>query len=104
MESELKDVVEIADISLNSEISIIKKISDIAKDQGKIHKIILMIDLGELREGQIEELYTNIFVVKVYEKGKRVSRASFNFADILTGIVKISSINEDDDYFPWLSE
>jgi len=51
MESELEDVVEIADISLNSEISIIKKISDIAKDQDKIHKIILMIDLGELREG-----------------------------------------------------
>lgn len=56
------------------------------------------------REGQIEMLYTNIFVVKVYERGKRVSRASFNFADILTGIVKISSINEDEDYFPWLSE
>ncbi len=56
------------------------------------------------REGQIEKLYPNIFVVKVYEKGKRVSRASFNFADILTGIVKISSINKDKDYFPWLSE
>lgn len=51
MESELEEMVDLADISLNSEISIIKKISDIAKDKGKIHEIILMIDLGELREG-----------------------------------------------------
>lgn len=51
MESELEDIVEIADISLNSEINIIRRISEISKKKGKIHKIILMIDLGELREG-----------------------------------------------------
>lgn len=71
-------------------------------------KVIIRANKGRKviieREGQIEKLYPNIFVVKVYEKGKRVSRASFNFADILTGIVKISSINKDKDYFPWLSE
>ncbi len=51
MESELENVVEIADISLNSEINTIRSISEISKKRGKIHKIILMIDLGELREG-----------------------------------------------------
>ena len=53
MHSELKDVVEYADISLNSEIATIEKISDIAKKKNKEHKIILMIEMGDLREGVI---------------------------------------------------
>jgi len=56
------------------------------------------------REGEIEKLYPNIFVVKVIEKGDIVRRASYNFADILTRTVRLSTIDEDKDYFPWLSE
>jgi predicted amino acid racemase len=51
MKSEFEEVVDIADISLNSELKTIKELSDIAKYKNKLHKIILMIDLGELREG-----------------------------------------------------
>lgn len=49
--SEIEDVIKYADISLNSEIEVIKIINDIANKQNKIHEIILMIDLGDLREG-----------------------------------------------------
>ena len=39
------------DVSLQSELSIIAEISRIAERVGRIHDIILMIDLGDLREG-----------------------------------------------------
>lgn len=51
MQSELKDLVEVVDISLNSEIETIVSIDNVAKELGKVHKIILMIELGDLREG-----------------------------------------------------
>lgn len=49
--SELKEVIAFADISHNTELSIITKLSGIAFKQGVIHKIILMVELGDLREG-----------------------------------------------------
>lgn len=55
MESEVEEVVKYADISLNSEISTIKNLSEEAIRQGKVHDIILMIDLGDLREGVLKE-------------------------------------------------
>jgi predicted amino acid racemase len=48
---ETNDVVRYADLSLNSEIETIIALNDSAKVQKKIHKIILMIDIGDLREG-----------------------------------------------------
>ncbi len=44
-------IVKYADISMNTEFETIKLLSDEAKRQNKIHKIIIMIELGELREG-----------------------------------------------------
>jgi predicted amino acid racemase len=51
MISEADEVVRYADVSLNSELKTIKILNDKAEKQSKIHKIILMIDLGDLREG-----------------------------------------------------
>lgn len=51
MPSETEQVVRLADISLNSEISVIRLIAKHAVRHGKIHQIILMIELGDLREG-----------------------------------------------------
>ena len=51
MLSEVKDVIRLADISLNSEFEVIKALNDEARVQGKLHKVILMADLGDLREG-----------------------------------------------------
>jgi predicted amino acid racemase len=55
MHSEVEDVIKYADISFNSELSTIKKLNDEAKKQEKIHKILIMIDLGDLREGILPE-------------------------------------------------
>jgi len=45
------DVVRCADISLNSSIHTIVKLSDAAQMFNITHKIIIMIDVGDLREG-----------------------------------------------------
>lgn len=55
MESNVNDVVKYCDISLNSELDIVKKLSKVAKKMNKIHSIILMVDVGDLREGILVE-------------------------------------------------
>jgi predicted amino acid racemase len=49
--SEALDVVKYADISLNSELEVIKELDEKARCLFKKHRIILMFDLGDLREG-----------------------------------------------------
>ena len=51
MLSEVEDVVRLTDISLNSELVVIKALNEAAKRQNKVHQIILMADMGDLREG-----------------------------------------------------
>lgn len=51
MLSQIDEVLEYADISLNSEYKVIEALSNAAVKKGKIHDIILMVDLGDLREG-----------------------------------------------------
>ena len=48
---EVKLVLKLVNCSLNSEIVIIKELSDTAIKNDKVHDIILMVDLGDLREG-----------------------------------------------------
>jgi predicted amino acid racemase len=49
--SQTIEVVKYADISLNTELSVIKKLSECALENRSQHKIILMVELGDLREG-----------------------------------------------------
>lgn len=55
MISEAEEVVRYADISLNSEIDTIRELSKKALEIGKVHQVILMVDLGDLREGYFKE-------------------------------------------------
>ncbi len=49
--SQAESVVREADISLNSELSVVDLLSAISTEKHTIHKIILMVELGDLREG-----------------------------------------------------
>jgi predicted amino acid racemase len=49
--SQAESIVKNADISLNTEIETLKKLSYHAKGQNKIHQVIIMVELGDLREG-----------------------------------------------------
>lgn len=55
MISEVDKIVQYADMSLNSEIQTIKALSEKAIERNKVHKIILMLDLGDLREGYYDD-------------------------------------------------
>lgn len=50
---EIKDVIQYADTSLISEIKTLEKLQDEAKLVGIKHRVILMIELGDLREGAL---------------------------------------------------
>ncbi len=49
--SQAEAIVKSADISLNTELQTLEKLSYYAKVQGKIHQVIIMVELGDLREG-----------------------------------------------------
>lgn len=51
MISEIEDVIRYTDVSLNSELEVIEALNKEARRQKKIHQIILMYDIGDLREG-----------------------------------------------------
>ncbi len=67
----ISNVVKYADISMNTEIETIQLLSEEARKQEKIHKIIIMIELGELREGVMREdfveFYGKVFKLKNIE-------------------------------------
>lgn len=62
----IEDVVKYADVSFNTEFVTIKWLSQEAKRQDKIHRIIIMIELGDLREGVMGETLID-FYKKVFE-------------------------------------
>lgn len=49
--SQAESVVKVADISLNSELETLRKLSYYANADGKIHQVIVMVEMGDLREG-----------------------------------------------------
>ena len=52
--SESEDTVRFADVSLNSELETIKALEAACIKLGLTHKIVLMYDLGDIREGYIK--------------------------------------------------
>lgn len=63
--SSIKDVATLADVSLNSEIESIRFIDKEAGKLNYVHRVIIMIELGDLREGilpgSLVQFYQEIF-------------------------------------------
>ncbi|MBR9831271.1 alanine/ornithine racemase family PLP-dependent enzyme [bacterium] len=61
----IKRIVQYADVSFNTEIETIRMLSKEAVAQNKIHKVIIMIEMGDLREGvmgeELIDFYGEIF-------------------------------------------
>lgn len=72
MLSELDELVEVCDYSLQSELATLKAIDEAAIRHDKIHNVILMADLGDLREG-------------FYDKDELVAVAKYT-EDVLSGL------------------
>ncbi|MBN2745567.1 MAG: alanine racemase [Bacteroidales bacterium] len=61
----IASIVRYADISFNTELATIQMLSDEAVKQGKRHGVIVMIEMGELREGvmrdNLMDFYEKVF-------------------------------------------
>jgi predicted amino acid racemase len=57
----IPDIVRFADVSFDSDIGTIKLLSEEAKKQKKVHKIIIMIEMGDLREGVVRDDLINFY-------------------------------------------
>jgi predicted amino acid racemase len=51
MITQIDRVVASADISFNTELDVIRKLSTAARLRGRVHRVVLMVELGDLREG-----------------------------------------------------
>lgn len=51
MLSQVDQVVRYVDISFNTEIEVIRKLSHAAQEADRVHGVVLMVELGDLREG-----------------------------------------------------
>jgi len=78
--SQSESVVKYADISLNSELSVIKELSKYAEEQGVIHEIILMVELGDLREGIMPPDLENTVNKVIGLKGIKLAGIGANLA------------------------
>lgn len=59
-------IVTCADVSFNTEFETIRMLSDEAVKQDKCHKVVIMLELGELREGVMGEQFVD-FYAKVFK-------------------------------------
>ena len=78
--SQAESVVKYADISLNSELSVVKSLSRFAVKNNTTHKIILMVELGDLREGLMPSDLEDIVREVVELEGIELSGIGTNLA------------------------
>jgi ornithine racemase len=78
--SEIDSVIKNADISLNTELSVIKKLSEAALGYNTVQKIILMIEMGDLREGIMPENLENFIQEVLKLQGIKIVGIGANFA------------------------
>ncbi|NIA23099.1 MAG: alanine/ornithine racemase family PLP-dependent enzyme [Proteobacteria bacterium] len=94
--SQIESVVRYTDISFNSELSVIKKLSEFAVKNNTTHKIVLMVELGDLREGlmpsDLEDTVKEVIELKGIE-----------LAGIGTNLACFGGIKPDDEKMGHLS-
>ena len=63
----IPNLVRYADVSFNTDYSTIKMLSEEAFRQNKLHKIIIMVEMGDLREGvmgdKLVDFYERVFLL-----------------------------------------
>ena len=71
MASEADRIVKVADISLQSDLDVLRAFNRAAEEHGRKHKVILMIEMGDLREGiwDHEELMNIVQEVEYHMPG-----------------------------------
>lgn len=84
--SELDELVSLADHSLNSEPEVIRAIGERAAAIGRMHRVTLMVDVGERREGLMPERVRSVCRQIASFKGVRLEALGTNVA-CLSGVL-----------------
>jgi predicted amino acid racemase len=84
--TEAPRVVRLADVSLNTELSVLRLLAGHARALGKIHRVILMIEMGDLREGIMPARLDDIIEPVLALRGIHLAGLGTNLA-CLSGVV-----------------
>lgn len=94
MLSQTEQVVGTADCSLNSETIVLKSLSKYALKLGVIHQVVLMIELGDLREGLMPDDLDKTITELLKLKGLELTGLGTNLACMGGVIPNESKMNE----------
>lgn len=78
--SRCKEAAEVTDTSLVSEVSIARALGDAARSRGKTHNVVLMVDLGDRREGVLPEEVPEVAKAMSSLRGVRLIGIGTNLA------------------------
>ena len=78
--SGVEEVVDTVDISLNSELAVLAGLSAAALQRGKVHDVILMVELGDLREGILPQELASFVEQAIKLPGIRIRGLGTNLA------------------------
>lgn len=80
--SEIDRVISLANISLNTEYEIVKALSEASIRRGIVHKVIIMVDLGDLREGVWADEVLPLVKEAVRMQGIKIIGLGTNLTDL----------------------
>lgn len=91
------DVVKYADVSFNTEVETLSLLSSKAVSLNKFHKVVIMIEMGELREGVVREKLLDFF-------GKILKLPNIEIVGIGTNLCCMNGVLPDYDKMKLLHE
>ncbi len=77
--SEAPEVVRLCDMSLNSEAAVLDALARAAEEQGVVHDVILMLEMGDRREGVPPEELIPLAATAMAEPSLRLAGIGANF-------------------------
>lgn len=95
--SNVEEVIRYTDTSVNSEMAVIAALGQAALKQQKIHQIILMVDVGDLREGVLLENALRAARIAAKLPGIKLVGLGTNmgcFGGVLPSITNLSLLTE----------
>jgi predicted amino acid racemase len=78
--SQVESAVRYADISFNTEMSVIERLSDYSVANDTVHRIILMVEMGDLREGLMPDALERAVELVNSRQGTTLAGIGANFA------------------------
>lgn len=93
--SEAWEVVRLCDISLNSEPATLDALAEAAAEQGVVHDVVLMLEMGDRREGVSPEALIPLAATAMREPSLRLAGIGANFmcaSGVLPSIEKLQRL------------